>query len=71
MPLIWQQVVMPSCRFLIFHKFFGKPFDRYVFKYRYEILVSVKLQLWYKKVFYLRIWFSKGLTALGKGKGPQ
>ena len=28
----------------------------------------IKLQLWYKKVFYLRIWFSKGLTARGKGK---
>ena len=71
MVLIWQQVVMACCRFLIFHKFFGRYFDRYVFKHRYKILVSVKLQLRYKKVFYLCIWFSKGLTARGKAQNTK
>ena len=64
--LIWQQVVMPCCRFPIFHNFFCRYFDRYVFKYRYKILVSVKLHYGTKTFFIYVSGFKKDLLHAGK-----
>ena len=69
MPLIWQQVVIPCCRFFIFQKNFGRYFDRYVFKCRYKTLVSVKLH--YGTIFFFVYvsGFQKDLLYVGNCAG--
>ena len=45
--------------FLYFHKFFGRYFDIYVFKYRYKTLVSVKLHYGTKNFLFTYLVFKK------------
>ena len=44
MPLIWQQVVMPCYHFFIFHKFFGRYFDR-------DMYLNIDIKPWFQQSF--------------------